>query len=188
MLSAYTDFDIWIPGVSAGAAPKILVNCGPPAGPKEYLEAIVAMAEAGAHVVEVSPLPTHDLAGRPHQGTSDKVAELQRTGMITSARPEDVPDLLAALGARRYVWAENGGVWSFAYKAASGAVTLGVWNPGERPYSGMVHIDPGVFTQSPRWTVSEPRLADTRNLDSVPTEFHVEIDPRSARVFSFTAA
>jgi hypothetical protein len=187
MLSADVDFDIWIPGVSAGEAPRILVNCGAPTGPEEYLAAIVAMAEAGAHVVEVSPLPTRDLAGRPHQGTSQKVAGLRRIGMITSARPEEVPDVLAALGARRYVWAEHGGVWSFAYKAASGAVTLGIWNPGEQPYSGIVHIDPGIFAQSPRWTVSEPRLADTQELDSVPTEFHVELDPRSARVFSFTA-
>jgi Glycosyl hydrolases family 35 len=187
MVSADIDFDIWIPGVSSGAAPKILVNCGPPTGPKEHLEAIVAMAEAGAHIVEVSALPTHDLAGRLDQGTSDKVSELRRTGMIASARPEEVPDALAALGARRYAWAGQRDVWTFLYKAASGAVTLGVWNAGERLYSGMVHIDPSVFAQSLRWTVSEPRLACTRNLGSVPTEFHIEIDPRSARVFSFTA-
>jgi Glycosyl hydrolases family 35 len=187
MTSADIDFDIWIPGVSAGTAPKILVNCGSPTGPKGYLEAIVTMAEAGAHIIEVSALPTHDVAGRPHQRTRDQVSELRRTGMITCARPEEVPDALAALGARRYARAEQGGVWTFVYRAASGAVTLGVWNPGERPYSGMVHMDPSVFAHSLRWTVSEPRLAFTRRAVPVPSEFHVQIDPRSAKVFSFTA-
>jgi len=52
----------------------------------------------------------------------------------------------------------------------------------------MIHIDPGVFAQSPRWTMFEPRLAGTRSLDPVPTEFYLEVDPRSARVFSLTAA
>ncbi len=185
LVGADVDFRLWIPGVSPGEVPKILVHAGLPVTSGAFMKALTDLLDTSGLLVEVSGLPTRTLAGVEDHAFRQVVAKARSEGKLVPSSPEGVVAAVKALGARRYAWSGAHDVWTFVYEASDESVVLGVWNPRDCEYHGNVWLNPMLFDSSAAWSVEEPRIHTRADLEGIPDSFDVELRPHSARVYRF---
>lgn len=179
------DFKFWIPGVSPGRPPKLLIHAGLPVAAPEYVEAVAAAMQECDALIAVTPLPVRTLAGDQDEGMADSVRRISASGRLIASTADQVAADAAALGAVRYAWSGAGTVWTYLYGNADGSLTLGVWNAGDDAFTGPVRLNPAAFGHPGRWRVEEPRLGSADVIGQAPDEFPVSLNAHSARVFRF---
>jgi hypothetical protein len=180
------DFRFWIPGVSPGPPPKLLIHAGLPTAEPAYLRAVADLVEQGASLLAVTPLPARALAGEPDDGMAGDVRRITDSGRLVSSAPGQVAADVAALGAARYAWSGTDGVWTFLYHVEDESVTLGVWNARDDEFSGTIWLNPRAFGGADgQWRVAEPRLGTEEPVGPAPERFPMSLAAHSARVFRF---
>jgi|GEM_PF-5598852 len=185
LVEADVDFRLWIPGVSSGTRPRILVHAGLPIEASEALECLAVEVSQAEHVVAVTDIASQTPGGVVSAAVKVAVAEAESEGRLVWCRSEDIVDVVAALGAKSYVRADHHGrVWTFLYRADDGSVVLGVWNAGQERYEGPLRISPDVLPPSAvrRWLV-EPSRGTRSAISRASTTLTVTLAPHSARVF-----
>lgn len=177
------DFRFWIPGVTKGEMPGVLVYAGPPFAGEGMAAFLKEIAASNCWLIALTPLPTLDLAGRPSPGLVEASRMAMQRERSVRGRPEDLPSLLSLAGARAYARSGKAGVWTYVYEDAQGALVLGIWNSNAEPYEGPVQLA-GELLGEGSWLVQEPRLetAETRKAEQL-LAFPVSLEPHSARVF-----
>jgi hypothetical protein len=180
------DFRFWIPGVSPGPPPKLLIHVGLPTAEPGYLRAVADLVEQGASLLAVTPLPARTLAGEPDDGMAGDARRITESGRLVSSAPGQVAADVAALGAARYAWSGTDGVWTFLYHAEDESMTLGVWNARDDEFSGTIWLNPRAFGGAAgQWRAAEPRLGTEEPAGPAPERFPVSLAAHSARVFRF---
>jgi hypothetical protein len=183
LLDADVDFRLWIPGVSPGTPPKILIHAGLPVSTREHYEALATVVSGASALLAVTPLATRSLNGR----IDPRIAELSSSaiegGKVIPCQPAEVVRVLTSLGARVHARSDKRGVWTYIYRDPDGGMVLGVWNSLGDPYKGKVRLNRALFETSPRWEIQEPRLGSHQacGLDDL-TSLNLELEPHSARV------
>lgn len=184
------DFRIWIPGVSPGKAPKVLVHAGLNFAPVKHIAALVtAVAKAGCRLIEVTPLPGCDLSGMATQELTEILEKIPQHLRVKSSIA-DLPLTTRYCGAKRYAYSERKDVWSHVFRDESGVVVLGIWNSGAEYYDGIITLAetclPG---QTECYWIDEPSTGDVRELARKDVlQLKVSLKPHSARVFRINPA
>jgi hypothetical protein len=180
------DFRLWIPGVSPGRPPKLLVHAGLPTATPDYVKAVADLAEDCEALIAVTPLPTRTLAGDQDESMASSVNRISAAGRLVASTADQVAADAAALGAVRYAWSGTDRVWTYLYRNADGSKTLGVWNARDEAFDGPVRLDSRAFgSPGQRWRVEEPRMGSAAALERAPGQFEVSLPPHAARVFRF---
>lgn len=186
------DFRLWIPGVSPGHPPKVLIHAGLPVATAEYVKAVAGLADASDALIAVTPLPTRTLAGYLDDDMAADVRRIESTGRVVASAAGQVAADAAALGAARYAWSGAEGVWTYLYGNADGSVTLGAWNAGDEAFAGPIRLNPAAFGQAGpagrSWRIEEPRLGSAETLAAAPEKYEVSLAAHSARVFRLIPA
>jgi glycosyl hydrolase family 35 len=186
LLDADVDFRLWIPGVSPGNPPRIMVHAGLPVATRQHYQALRDLVEGAQSLITVTPLATRGLNGEPDLHLHEYARDIEESGKTISAQSGEVVALLTSLGARLYARSGKAGVWSYVYRDPQDAVVLGVWNSLPDAYRGRVRLNQSLFDSSSRWEVEEPRLHSRAAVQvAEAASFPVELEPRSARVFRF---
>lgn len=181
------DFRLWIPGVTEGDPPRILVHAGLPTTTTEHMTNLGKDFDRIERLVAVTPLPRSDPAGRPEGSIAEISDRIESSDRLARATPENLVTTLTRLGTRAFARSGAQGVWTYVYRDEGEGIVLGVWNAGSDPYGGPVWMNPSMFAGSPEWRVSEPRVKEDRALSRDEVEvFPVELSPHSARVWRFT--
>lgn len=190
LVDADIDFRFWIPGVSPGSAPKILVHAGLPFAPAEHVANLARiMSDRTSTIVEVTPLPMYDLRGESTSAHEDALEQIHARGSLVPALAPNLPLVLAHCGAKSYVRTNQTGVWSYVHRDEAGATILGVWNSSDRDYDGRLELSVEALTSATKYLVTEPRLDSTKEqCASDVYRFPMKLDRHSARVFRIVPA
>jgi hypothetical protein len=184
LVEADVDFRLWIPGVSIGTRPRILVHASLPIETPEVLESLGAAISQTERVVAVTAIASETPSGVVSATVKNAVAAAESEGRLVRCSSDDVVDVLASLGAKSYVRADSGRVWTFLYRAEDGSLVLGAWNAGDEVYQGPLRISSDVLAPATgtRW-IMEPSRGTRTALGQVSTSLAVSLAPHSARVF-----
>jgi hypothetical protein len=184
LVEADVDFRLWIPGVSSGTRPRILVHASLPIEGPEALDLLAVELSQAEHVVAVTEVASQTPGAVVNGAVKVAVADAESEGRLLRCASDDIVDVVAALGAKSYVRADYGRVWTFLYRAGDGSVVLGAWNAGDERYEGALRISPDVLPPSAgtRWLV-EPSLGTRSAIGKAPPTVMVTLAPHSARVF-----
>jgi len=184
LVEADVDFRLWIPGVSSGTRPRILVHASLPIEAPEVLESLGAAISQTERVVAVTAVASETPRGVVNATVKDAVAAAESEGRLVRCSSDDVVDVVASLGAKSYVRADYGRVWTFLYRAEDGSLVLGAWNAGDEVYQGPLRISSDVFAPATgtRW-IMEPSRGTRTALGQASTNLAVRLAPHSARVF-----
>jgi hypothetical protein len=184
LVEADVDFRLWIPGVSSGTRPRILVHASLPIEAPEVLERLATAITQTERVVAVTDIASQTPGGIVSAAVRQAVAAAAGEGRLVQCSSEDVVEVVASLGAKTYVRADYGRVWTFLYRGEDGSVVLGAWNAGDEVYQGPLRIAPDVLAPSTgtRWIV-EPSRGTRTPLAQGSTSPTVTLAPHSARVF-----
>ncbi|MGA7087513.1 MAG: beta-galactosidase [Candidatus Dormiibacterota bacterium] len=184
LVEADVDFRLWIPGVSSGTRPRILVHASLPIETSDVLESLAAAISQAGRVVAVTDIANQTPGGVVSATVKDAVAAAACEGRLVRCSADDVVDVVASLGAKSYVRADYGRVWTFLYRGEDGSLVLGAWNAGDAVYHGPLRISPDVLAPSTvsRWIV-EPSRGTRAALGQMATSVTVTLAPHSARVF-----
>jgi hypothetical protein len=184
LLDADVDFRLWIPGVSPGQAPRILVHAGLPVASREHHRLLTELMQGARTIITVTPLAKLDLAGRPDSELVELGRRIAETGRVVECAPEDVVRALTSLGATLYSRSNRAGVWTYLYRDPAGALVLGVWNSLDASYEGQIRLNRTLLDVADAWEVQEPRVGGTSVVPTAKlTHFEVTLSPHSARVF-----
>jgi hypothetical protein len=184
LVEADVDFRLWIPGVSSGARPRILVHASLPIETSEALELLAVELSQAEHVVAVTDIAGQTPSGVVSGAVQVAVAAAKSERRMRRCSSEDIVDVVASLGARAYVRADKARVWTFLYRGDDGSVVLGAWNAGDEPYEGPLRVSPDALPRSAgrRW-LEEPSRGTRSAIGMACTSLEVTLNAHSARVF-----
>jgi hypothetical protein len=183
------DFRFWIPGVSQGAPPRILIHAGLATCTKNYIEALAALSAAGHVIIAVAPLPKRNLTGMHDQAIRSAAEAVEAAREFCICGTDNLVITLASLGSRSFVRSGMRGVWTYAYRDNEDSIILGIWNSTNAWYPGPVSFNGMIFAENQSWQVKEPRTGQVWNLAQPELrEFPATLEPFSARVYRFSPA
>jgi hypothetical protein len=183
LVEADVDFRIWIPGVSVGSEPRILIYAGLPVALTAELGYLAEGISASRVVVAVTEVADRTPGGLRDERVGTAVAAATREGRIVRCAAEHVVDLLPSLGARSFVRAQGGRIWTYLYRGEDMSLVLGAWNPSNDTFDGLLQLDPDLLEgPSDRWLVEEPRLSTSYVLEQGVTQIELTLLPHSARL------
>jgi hypothetical protein len=181
---ADVDFRLWIPGVSNGPRPRTLIHASLAIEAPEVLDSLVAEIVAAEHVIAVTEIANRTPTGVVSAAVTQAVDAAASEGRLVRCASDDVVDVLASLGTRSYIRADQGWVWTFIYRGVDGSLVLGAWNAGEDRYEGPLRVSPEVFGHpTRRYWIEEPSRGTRVALPQGSAGVTVALAPHSARVF-----
>ncbi len=184
LVEADVDFRIWIPGVSSGSQPRILVHAGIALDWSNNLDRLSEAMRNCEFVVAVTEPATRTPDGALHSASVRSREEAERDGRLVRCAGGEIIAKLASLGAGQYVRAEGGRIWTFLYRSEDGALVVGAWNPGGAAFDGLVRIEPSLLGDAAaEWWIDEPRLGTRDSQPPGSSSFQLQLAPHSARVF-----
>lgn len=190
LADADVDFRFWIPGVSPGPVPRVLVHAGLPCAPADHVERLAGhVTDDSCDLIEVTPIPVRDLRGREHEGMRASVDAIRAAGPRVATSPSDLPVAVAQAGAPSYARTGHRGVWSYAHRDTQGSTVLGIWNPLPEEYHGPVQLaDEALPSGSDTVRIEEPRLGSSKTATRAECRgLNVRLEPTSARVFRLSS-
>ncbi|MGA8207209.1 MAG: beta-galactosidase, partial [Candidatus Dormiibacterota bacterium] len=103
LVEADVDFRLWIPGVSPGPRPRILVHASLAIEAAEVLEVLAAELSQTEHVVATTDVANRTPGGLMSAAVTQAIEEATREGRLVRCTSEEVVDVVASLGARSFV-------------------------------------------------------------------------------------